>query len=227
MGFLEDTFGKDIVFLAVNFLNYGMFLGGSLVKLPQVMNILRTMSVKGISESSVAIETLACLSFCSYNLLMGHPFKTWGEMAMITIQCAVQLALFWKLTDNLNMLPRLVGVVMTGTVLAILKMGMLPEAVMPILGLLPTVLGSVSRVPQILMNFQQKHTGSLSIFTWGLSSVGNVVRIATTLLTLSDGITLFGHSVAGVLNLTLVFQILLYWQATAEFRSKQMAAKKQ
>jgi len=225
---LTDIIPPDLLHLVTNFLNYGMFAGGSMVKMPQVIAIVRTKTVKGISESSLAIETLACLCFCSYNFLMGHPFKTWGEMAMITLQCAIQVVLYWTLAaDHLRVAPRAVAVVLVFVGIVALQKGCLPEALMPALGLAPTVLGSVSRLPQIIMNFNQKHTGNLSIITWGLSGVGNSVRIVTTLLTLSDPITLFGHAIAFILNFTLVFQILFYQSRTAEVVSKTKSESKQ
>mmetsp|Transcript_141979 Transcript_141979/g.360522 ORF Transcript_141979/g.360522 Transcript_141979/m.360522 type:complete len:103 (-) Transcript_141979:46-354(-) len=93
---------------------------------------------------------------------------------------------------------------------------MLPPAMLPALGLVQSALGAFARVPQIIMNFQQKHTGNQSVITWGLSLAGNTVRIITTFLSVDDFIALAGYVVAFVLNGTLVFQILVFWHNTQE-----------
>mmetsp|Transcript_31957 Transcript_31957/g.74845 ORF Transcript_31957/g.74845 Transcript_31957/m.74845 type:complete len:231 (+) Transcript_31957:76-768(+) len=198
-------------------LNYAMFLGGGMVKMPQVIAIIRTKTVKGMSEASLVMEFIACSCFCCYNFLMAHPVRTWGEMALVTSQCAVQIALFWLLgRGELALLPRIFGAVLVlGSLLGLL-LGMLPVQYLPVLGLVPAFLGSIARVPQIILNFRQGHTGNQSVITWGLSAAGNAIRVVTTLAGVDDLITLFGHLLAGVLNVTLVLQILFYWQRTQE-----------
>ena len=80
---LLEMLPPELVSLGLLCLNYAMFLGGLLIKFPQIIAILRTQTVKGMSEASFTVEFLACLSLCVYNTLMGHPFKTWGEMSLI------------------------------------------------------------------------------------------------------------------------------------------------
>mmetsp|Transcript_93253 Transcript_93253/g.237235 ORF Transcript_93253/g.237235 Transcript_93253/m.237235 type:complete len:227 (-) Transcript_93253:103-783(-) len=207
----------ELVALGINVLNYAMFAGGVLIKLPQIVAILRTKTVKGMSETSLATEFLACLSLCAYNLLMGHPFKTWGEMALIGAQCAVQTILFWVYTkDKLSVAPRALVVLLVAAITAVLWLGFLPRALYPALGLTQTALGSFARVPQIILNFRQKHTGNQSIITWGLSLAGNTVRIITTFASVDDFVALAGYLVAFVLNGTLVTQILLFRANTEE-----------
>merc|ERR1712217_296761 len=158
---------------------------------------------------------LACLSLCAYNFLMGHPFKTWGEMALIMAQCGIQIILFWVLTEHkLAVVPRAAGVLAILGVVIYLSQGLLPEALLPALGLVQSGLGAIARVPQIILNFKQKHTGNQSVITWGLSLGGNAVRIITTAASIDDWIALSGYLIAFVLNGTLVVQILLFWANT-------------
>jgi len=223
MGFLEDLgLPPELVALALNVLNGSMFLGGILVKLPQIINIGRTLTVKGFSEVSLATEFLACLSYCAYNLKMGFPFKTWGEMALIAVQVGIQMVLYWSLTtERVSVAPRAVGILLTSLAVYALMQDLMPAEFLPVLGMVPTVLGSVARVPQIVLNFRQGHTGNQSVITWGMSAAGNVVRVITTLAALGDMVILAGHFFAGVLNLTLVAQILVYWKQTQEALSKK------
>lgn len=221
------TIPPELVHLVLNLLNYAMFVGGGLLKLPQVIKILRSKSVKGISESSLATEFLACISFCSYNLLMGHPLKTWGEMALIAAQCGILTVMFWFFSEEAPaVVPRALGTIGAVGFMAFVLLGNFPRGFLPILGIVPTVLGAMARVPQIIMNLRQGHTGALSIIPWGMASAGNCVRVITTLAAIDDIITLAGPVVALVLNATLVVQILLYKDKTNEVMRKENKKEK-
>jgi mannose-P-dolichol utilization defect protein 1 len=216
---LDQILGPDLAKLALDVLNYAMFLGGSLIKLPQIVSILRTMKVDGFSEASLTMEFVACVSFCAYNLLRGHPFKTWGEMAMITIQCGVQILLFWLLTkQRLPKLPRIMGGFFV--ILLVASFKQCPEDWHIGIGLIPTILGCIARVPQIVMNYQNKFTGNQSYITWGMAGCGNTARILTTILTINDSTQLLGHVVAWILNWSLVAQIVYYRKNTDKTLSK-------
>uniref|UniRef100_A0A7S1W9U7 Mannose-P-dolichol utilization defect 1 protein homolog n=1 Tax=Alexandrium catenella TaxID=2925 RepID=A0A7S1W9U7_ALECA len=92
----------------------------------------------------------------------------------------------------------------------------MPPVLLPALGLVQTALGSIARVPQIILNFKQRHTGNQSIITWGLSLGGTIIRVITTAATVNDFVALLGYVIAVVLNGALFAQILLYWNRTNE-----------
>merc|ERR1719265_2315948 len=111
-----------------------------------------------MSESSLTTEFVACFSFCIYNFVMASPFETWGEMSLVTVQCAVQTVQYWVFTEEtVSVAPRAFGAIAIIAAATACCLGYCPVALLPVLGLLPTVLGFVARVPQILMNFQQGH----------------------------------------------------------------------
>ncbi len=68
-----------------------------------------------------------------------------------------------------------------------------------------------SRLEQIKNNYQNKSTGTLSFFMCFLYLGGTLSRILTTLAEVNDMLVLCNFCVAAVINGTLVFQILLYW----------------
>merc|ERR1711972_343771 len=115
---------------------------------------------------------------------------------------------------KLAVAPRAAGVLAIFGVVIYLSQGLLPEALLPALGLVQSGLGAIARVPQIILNFKQGHTGNQSVITWGLSLGGNIVRVITTLVDVNDIVTLAGHAIAGVLNFTLVAQIFLFYSNT-------------
>lgn len=81
-------------------------------------------------------------------------------------------------------------------------------------GAIPIIsaLFSVSaRVPQIITNFKQGHTGQLSLISWSFSLAGSTIRIFTTLAEVHDTFILLMFLSGFICNLTLVLQILLYY----------------
>jgi len=70
---------------------------------------------------------------------------------------------------------------------------------------------TVSRIPQIISNFQNKSTGQLALLTFLLNFLGTIARVFTTLKELNGDIFVLSGSVIGcVLNGIILFQILLY-----------------
>merc|ERR1711957_1062310 len=111
-----------------------------------------------------------------------------GEMALIAAQCGILTFLYWGLaTEPLSVAPRALGCIGTVICSAVMYMGLFPMQFLPVLGMIPTVLGVCSRVPQIKMNHEQGHTGTQSMISWGMACAGNLVRTLTTLATFGLG----------------------------------------
>ena len=86
-----------------------------------------------------------------------------------------------------------------------------------VLGVVPILLSIWSRLPQIVLNLKQGHTGQLALVTFALSGVGNLARVFTTIKqTPDDSISLISMIISALLNCTLVVQILAYWKQTVE-----------
>ena len=97
----------------------------------------------------------------------------------------------------------------------------LPAALSELLGLpraincgqlaggLPVVLMLFGRLPQILQNIRQGHTGQLSLITYMLNVAGSGARAFTVMQELDDKIVLTSALSSFVQNAVLVAQILL------------------
>ena len=152
---------------------------------------------------------------CLYNILVNNPFTAWGELLLIAVQCAIQCALFWSFSLTVHRPSRLIGSAVYVGICGYVLSGQLPSNVVPVIGSLPLGLSIWSRLPQIMMNFRQGHTGQLAFLTFFLSALGTIARVFTTLSkTPDDKISLLSNSVSAVLNSLLVAQILVYWTAT-------------
>ncbi|EER03947.1 Mannose-P-dolichol utilization defect 1 protein, putative [Perkinsus marinus ATCC 50983] len=210
----------------VNGLNMGIMAGALAVKMPQIIKIFANKSVQGISEASFALEFIASSLFCTYNMLMRHPFAAWGEMFFVSVQCMILLCLFWWYAPQIDLLPRVLLMNMGSFGFMWAMSGQMPEQFLPLLGMAPAVLGIAARLPQIALNFKQGNTGHLAFLTFFLSFMGNLARIFTTLKQLNDPVTLASHVCAALCNGTIVAQILYYWNATKASNAQEEKGKK-
>ena len=167
------------------------------------------------------------MTSCLYHVLLAHPFNSWGEMFLISVQCGIQCILFWTLSGAVSIPSRVFGSVVFAGVCAYILQGGLPVEYYSLLGFCPIVLSVWSRLPQIALNIRQGHTGQLALITFALSGLGNLARVFTTIKqTPDDRITLLSMMVSAALNFTLVAQIFMYWSATVVATSKVSAKKK-
>ena len=74
---------------------------------------------------------------------------------------------------------------------------------------------------QIVANFRNGHTGQLSFIMVLLLFLGAMARIFTTIQETGDKVMLLTFVVSTVLNGTLVFQVLFYWNVKPGSKKKQ------
>ncbi|KAI8070626.1 uncharacterized protein B0P05DRAFT_474329 [Gilbertella persicaria] len=191
-------------------LGLGIVLGGSIVKVPQILTILRNKSAQGLSLTSYLLETLSYFITLSYNLRQGNPFSTFGEIMFICIQNIMITSLIFYFGRQqgqlLAVLVGLAGLFYTlndNTLVSPVLMSSLYAATIP--------LSLASKVPQIYTNFKNKSTGQLSVFTVVNYFAGSAARVFTTMTELDDTLMLFGNLLATTFNAILVLQVVLYW----------------
>ena len=71
-----------------------------------------------------------------------------------------------------------------------------------------TVSAILARVPQMITNFKQGHTGQPSLITWLCTLAGSAARIFTTLQEVDDVMIALSYIISTTCNAVLVFQIL-------------------
>jgi len=130
--------------------------------------------------------------------------------------------LFWILSGTVSIPARLAGTSVFVAMCMYVLNGGIPTEYNGILGFTPIILSVWSRLPQILLNFRQGHTGQLALVTFALSGLGNLARVFTTIKqTPDDMLSLASMVVSAVLNFTLVSQIFVYWKATTKAVGKK------
>lgn len=169
--------------------------------------------------------------------LQGYPFSTFGESVMILIQAIIQVLLFhqqcwckgamYSFTTDVNVNGKLLFRNFSLLFLSALLIMFIPPKVrlfslllhqfQILVPIISTLFGLFARIPQIITNFKQGHTGQLSLISWSFSLVGSAVRIFTTLMEVPDKLILCMYISGFVCNLILVLQILLQgWESVCE-----------
>ncbi|KAG2206767.1 hypothetical protein INT47_003709 [Mucor saturninus] len=191
-------------------LGLGIVLGGSIVKIPQILTIVKNGSAQGLSTTSYLLETLSYFITLSYNLRQGNPFSTFGEILFICLQNIVILSLMFYYGGK--------GALLVGTLVGLGSLfyslnneEWVPPVLMSSLYAATIPLSLASKVPQIYTNFRNKSTGQLSVFTVVNYFAGSAARVFTTMTELDDTLMLFGNALATTFNAILVLQVIAYW----------------
>ncbi|PSR87171.1 monosaccharide-P-dolichol utilization protein [Coniella lustricola] len=206
-----DVTDADCLKLAISkALGVGIVAASSIVKVPQILNLVRSKSASGVSFLSYLLETTSYLISLAYNVRNGFPFSTYGETALILGQNVIITVLVLNYSGKASLAALLVAVL--GASVATLFSEALVN--MDTLGYLQAgagTLGVASKLPQILAVYQEGSTGQLSAFAVFNYLLGSAVRIFTTFQEVDDKLILYGFVAGFVLNCVLAAQMVYYW----------------
>lgn len=192
----------------------GIISASSIVKIPQIFAILKSQDVRLLSFTGYALEALTYIITCAYNFRVGNAFSTFGETAMLCVQNIVIMLLIMYFSGNIRFLQVFVSIVF-GILFSLFappeSIASPPDSWLARLFMLTVPLSIVSKIPQLLSNFRLKSTGTLSGISVFSGVLGSLARIFTTLASnVSDKAILIGYIVAGLLNVVLGLQMILY-----------------
>jgi len=208
---LNETVGEcGIVFtgecakhLLSKCLGYGVVAGSSLVKVPQILNIVKSGSVEGISRSAVLLELVGYILTVAYCFAQQFPFSTYGESLFLMISGSVLAALVCRVHWSIAtaVIAAVFSIVFTRIIpLPVLTAGQ--TATIPIF--------IISKIPQIILLFRTRNPGELSLITYSLNTLGAAARVFTTLQELGDPLMLTSSSLSTLLNGTIALQIVIF-----------------
>ncbi|KAJ3067016.1 hypothetical protein HDU98_009752 [Podochytrium sp. JEL0797] len=195
-------------------LGVGIIAGSSFVKVPQIAKIFNSGSAKGISLSSYVLETLALVITLAYNIRKENPFSTYGEVAFVSVQNFIILAMLMTYTKSYTSLV-LVSVFFLAASYTLLS-DILPSNILMSLQWVSIVVSTLAKVPQIYSNAVNKSTGALSAVTVFLQFIGAAARIFTTLREVADPVILTSFLVATGLNGVLFGQVVFLGSGAAK-----------
>jgi len=218
-----------LIALAMKGLGIAIITGACLNKAPLIINIVNNKSVAGMSSSAVYGETLMYANAAFYSVLKGNPFTTYGENLILTFQSVLVCILCWNYAiPKISIMQRLSATVVFGIylflVFVVLKS--MPEHYHILMSInLPVLI--FSRGSQVMTFWKCKHTGTQSIITNGMNTLGSAIRMLTTISEIGFDIPMLtGYAISLILNLILVSQFFMYSKKTEEYL-KSLKGKKE
>ncbi|PVU87191.1 hypothetical protein BB559_006188 [Furculomyces boomerangus] len=206
-------------------LGLGIVLGGCIVKLPQIMKILRSRSARGLSLSAFFLETIANIVTVAFNMREGYSFTTYGESLFIGIQ-----NYFITITILLFSNMEWIGMVSAGLIMALGYLlydpSMTSASTLSMLQALTIPIVISSRIPQIMKIHKEKSTGQLSAFSVFNYFIGTAARVYTTFVEVDNNIVLLGFVLSLVTNGILAGQMIYYWNSQEPKKQAKKQAKK-
>ncbi|KAI9430244.1 hypothetical protein H4582DRAFT_1442125 [Lactarius indigo] len=193
-------------------------VGGSIMKVPQLLLILRAQSARGLSLTAYVLETFSYAINLAYSSRNGFPFSTYGENFFLTIQNVIITFLITlynaSSTRPLTAAPNPTGRLLTAVLITFavgFALFAAPASALAAaqLGTLP--LSLFSKLPQISQNYRARSTGQLSAFAVVSQIAGCAARLFTTSQEVNDPLVAAGFALALSLNLILGAQMYAYW----------------
>ena len=159
-----DETNTECIKLAVSKgLGIGIVAASAVVKVPQILKLVRSRSASGVSFLSYLLETSAFLITLAYNFRNGFPFNTYGETALILAQNLVITLLVLNYSGRATAAALFVAALAASAV-TLFAPDVLDMATLSYLQAGAGVLGVASKVPQIAAIWQEGGTGQLSAF---------------------------------------------------------------
>ncbi|GAA5836630.1 hypothetical protein JCM9279_000449 [Rhodotorula babjevae] len=196
-------------------LGLGMVAGGAILKVPQILTVVKSGSARGLSLSSYVLDTAATAITVAYNVRSGFPFSTYGEMVFLLAQNAVLITLITSYSPRPT-LPRLVplAIFFSSLAYALSSTALVPASALAVLQTFTIPLSLSSKLPQIISNARAGSTGQLSAFLVFNSLAGCLARVFTTRTETNDPVLFWGFALGALLNGVLALQMLLYRNKT-------------
>ncbi|KAL4480782.1 hypothetical protein ABPG72_001651 [Tetrahymena utriculariae] len=207
-------------------LGTGIVVFSTILKVPQIIKIVKNKSVEGLSFPALISETFLYFFTVSYNLFKQNSFSLYGENVFIIFQNIVIMALFYVYGKNFSIAKLFTTYILFGVVVGPLLLQIAPTKLYDFAMIINIVLFFFGRAPQIYSNFKNKSTGQLAAITVLLNLSGCVARTFTVLTEAPDFFVLLNNFEAVILNGTIFAQLLIYWKNTPA-RAHHSAKKNQ
>lgn len=199
-------------------LSYGIVTGSLLIRLPQILVIIKAKSGEGISLISELMMLVAVFGSMSYGYFKQFPVSSYGDSYFLFIQSSIVLLLI--LYYNRQTLHLLLALAIISTFSFLLYSNSLSESVILALNGAQMLLSLGSKFNQAFVNWRNASTGKLSAITLWLQFLGCVARIFTSIQETGDRTLVITYILVSLANGILVLQWLYYRKAAAKTAKK-------
>jgi len=193
------------------------------LKIPLIYNCWKFKSTEGLVETTFYFEILAVTGQIIYNYSQGFPISAWVELISVLVQDFVVVLIIWTYRET--------SVLQSGLYTLFLSfyvyIGLYHLPKYDLLWILPaykTFSTLVVVLPQILRNFQNGHTGPLSLATQFMVVLLRCIRVHTALFDVKDFQLCVQYCVSLLFHVVLFFQIIFMYQNTKKVMSVQKVA---
>ncbi|KAJ8964189.1 hypothetical protein NQ314_005070 [Rhamnusium bicolor] len=199
-------------------LGLGIILGSLMVKVPQIVKILKNKSSEGINMLSVTLDLTAITIYMSYSLVKQFPFSSWGDTAFLAVQTVIVAVSVLVFQDAVMKAVAYLAVYLT--VCYIMISGITPLNILWTLQTCNIPIVVTGKLIQAWTNFKNGHTGQLSAITMFMLFFGSAARIFTSIQETGDTVVILTNVAGTVSNSILVFQILYYWNVDVKQKTE-------
>ncbi|XP_041276581.1 solute carrier family 66 member 3 isoform X2 [Onychostruthus taczanowskii] len=153
----------------------------AVIKLPQLVAVLRAGSAWGLSVSSLLLELAGLLVFLRYQIYYGYPLETYLEFPVVIAQDAILLGCIMHFSGKVRRAFFYAVVFWVGWYMLTLQ-----KCIIDLAMNLCTLISAASKLVQLQHLWETKDSGQASALTWGMSVYASATRIITTLMTTND-----------------------------------------
>ncbi|XP_018326908.1 mannose-P-dolichol utilization defect 1 protein homolog [Agrilus planipennis] len=199
-------------------LGVGIILGSLLVKIPQILKILKNKSAQGISLFSVTFDLIAITIYMAYSCVNGFPFTSWGDTAFLALQTVAIgfLVLFFGGSPS----KALIYLLVYASSVYVLISGITPINVLWTLQGFNIPILLSGKLLQAHVNYKNGHTGQLAAVTLIMLFAGSLARIFTSIQETGDTMSIITYAASSFANAVLVYQLFYYWNVDINKKKK-------
>ncbi|KAL3275285.1 hypothetical protein HHI36_020053 [Cryptolaemus montrouzieri] len=180
-----------------------------ILKIPQILNILKLKSAKGISLIGLLMELSSYTITMSYNFQSGYALLSYLEYPIILIEELILILCVMYYKKFLNIYG-LFGAGCYFLIAGSFLSGVFPKGFLIFLVPLCTPVGASSKVVQLVEIIKTQNSESVSILTWFISAFTNFTRVFTIILDSADTALLLNMSINTVLSSSVMIAAYLY-----------------
>lgn len=199
-------------------LGIGIILGSLLVKVPQILKIVKNKSGQGINLWSVTLDLTAITIYMSYSFINGFPFSSWGDTLFLAIQTVLigVLVLFYggAVVQSVVYLAVYLGVCI------VLMGGYTPIDILWSLTSVNILIVVAGKLMQAWTNYKNGHTGQLAAATLIMLLAGSAARIFTSIQETGDSVAVLTYVASTCANALLVIQLIYYWNVAVKHKEE-------
>jgi len=200
-------------------LGIALILGSILVKVPQILKIIKHKSGEGINLYSVSLDLTAITIYMSYSFINGFPFSSWGDTFFLAIQTVLigALVLFYsgKIAQSFTYI---IGYLV---ICFVLMGGLTPLDILWTLTSINILIVVAGKLLQAWTNYQNGHTGQLAAATLIMLFAGSMARIFTSIQETGDAVAILTYVASTAANAVLVIQLVYYWKVAEPVKEKK------